>query len=66
MDFDELDRRMRVVETAHDHCVLPGLFIKKESLFQYVRMMCTRLRCKPGSSFVSVMLDRSPRACQVS
>jgi tRNA(His) 5'-end guanylyltransferase len=25
--FDELDSRMRVFETAHDHCVLPGLYI---------------------------------------
>ncbi len=23
--FEELDRRMRVFETAHDHCVLPGI-----------------------------------------
>lgn len=27
MEFDELDRRMRVYETAHDHCVLPGIAI---------------------------------------
>ena len=27
MKFDELDRKMRVFETAHDHCVLPGLHI---------------------------------------
>lgn len=27
MKFDELDSRMRVFETAHDHCVLPELFI---------------------------------------
>lgn len=27
MNFDELDQRMRVYETAHDHCVLPGLFM---------------------------------------
>jgi tRNA(His) guanylyltransferase len=27
MKFDELDDRMRVFETAHDHCVLPGLHI---------------------------------------
>lgn len=25
MTFNELDARMRVFETAHDHCVLPGL-----------------------------------------
>jgi tRNA(His) guanylyltransferase len=25
--FDELDMRMRVFETAHDHCVLPGIYI---------------------------------------
>ena len=25
MKFDDLDARMRVYETAHDHCVLPGL-----------------------------------------
>lgn len=27
MRFDELDATMRVFETAHDHCVLPGLHI---------------------------------------
>ncbi|MEH1827058.1 MAG: tRNA(His) guanylyltransferase Thg1 family protein [Nostoc sp.] len=27
MKFDELDSKMRVFETAHDHCVLPGLYI---------------------------------------
>lgn len=27
MKFDDLDRAMRVYETAHDHCVLPGLFM---------------------------------------
>ncbi|MBA3936228.1 MAG: guanylyltransferase [Planctomycetes bacterium] len=27
MDFDELDQQMRVFETAHDHCVLPGMTI---------------------------------------
>lgn len=27
MTFDELDTRLRVYETAHDHCVLPGLFM---------------------------------------
>ncbi len=27
MKFEELDNRMRVFETAHDHCVLPGLYI---------------------------------------
>ena len=27
MKFDELDARMRVYETAHDHCVLPGIYI---------------------------------------
>ncbi|HSA48471.1 MAG TPA: tRNA(His) guanylyltransferase Thg1 family protein, partial [Candidatus Competibacteraceae bacterium] len=27
MNFDELDRRMRVFETAHDHCALPGLYL---------------------------------------
>lgn len=27
MKFDELDEKMRVFETAHDHCVLPGLMI---------------------------------------
>jgi tRNA(His) 5'-end guanylyltransferase len=25
MKFEQLDRRMRVYETAHDHCVLPGI-----------------------------------------
>jgi tRNA(His) guanylyltransferase len=27
MRFDELEKRMRIFETAHDHCVLPGLFM---------------------------------------
>jgi tRNA(His) guanylyltransferase len=27
MKFDELDEKMRVFETAHDHCVLPGIYI---------------------------------------
>jgi tRNA(His) 5'-end guanylyltransferase len=27
MKFDELDGTMRVYETAHDHCVLPGLYM---------------------------------------
>jgi tRNA(His) 5'-end guanylyltransferase len=27
MKFDDLDAKMRRFETAHDHCVLPGLFI---------------------------------------
>ena len=27
MKFDDLDGRMRVFETAHDLCVLPGLYM---------------------------------------
>ena len=27
MKFDDLDKSMRVYEEAHDHCVLPGLFM---------------------------------------
>jgi tRNA(His) 5'-end guanylyltransferase len=27
MIFDELDQKLRVFETAHDHCVLPGIFM---------------------------------------
>jgi hypothetical protein len=27
MRFDDLDRKMRVFETAHDHCALPGLYL---------------------------------------
>src|SRR6266542_2153286 len=27
MKFDELDRRLRVFETAHDHCVLPEIYM---------------------------------------
>jgi tRNA(His) 5'-end guanylyltransferase len=27
MKFDELDAKMRVFETANDHCVLPGIFM---------------------------------------
>src|SRR5262245_6677850 len=27
MNFDELDAKMRIFETAHDHVVLPGIYI---------------------------------------
>jgi tRNA(His) guanylyltransferase len=27
MKFEQLDRRMRIFETAHDHCVLPGVYM---------------------------------------
>jgi tRNA(His) guanylyltransferase len=27
MNFDELDARIRIFETAHDHCVLPGIWM---------------------------------------
>ena len=27
MKFDQLDAKMRVYETAHDHCVLPGMYM---------------------------------------
>lgn len=27
MKFDELDEKMRVYETAHDHCAVPGMFL---------------------------------------
>jgi tRNA(His) guanylyltransferase len=27
MTFDELDQKMRIFETAHDHCVLPGIHL---------------------------------------
>ena len=27
MKFDDLDAKMRVFETAHDHCVLPGIYM---------------------------------------
>lgn len=27
MNFDDFDARMRIYETAHDHCVLPGMYI---------------------------------------
>jgi tRNA(His) guanylyltransferase len=27
MKFNQLDTKMRIFETAHDHCVLPGLFM---------------------------------------
>lgn len=27
MIFDELDRKMRIYETGHDHCVLPGIWM---------------------------------------
>jgi tRNA(His) 5'-end guanylyltransferase len=27
MKFDDLDAKMRIFETAHDYCVLPGIHI---------------------------------------
>lgn len=27
MKFDDLDKKMRIFETAHDHCVIPGVYI---------------------------------------
>lgn len=27
MKFDDLDKKMRVYETTHDHCVLPGMYM---------------------------------------
>jgi hypothetical protein len=27
MKFDELDAKLRVFETAQDHCVLPGIYM---------------------------------------
>ena len=27
MKFDDLDKKMRIYETSHDHCVLPGIFM---------------------------------------
>lgn len=27
MKFDDLDARLRIFETAHDHCALPGLYL---------------------------------------
>lgn len=27
MKFDDLDKKMRVYETAHDHCALPDLYL---------------------------------------
>ena len=27
MKFDEIDAKLRVFETSHDHCVLPGVFM---------------------------------------
>lgn len=27
MKFDELDQRMRVFETSHDHCAIPGIYL---------------------------------------
>ena len=27
MKFDDLDAKMRRFEAAHDHCVLPGIFM---------------------------------------
>lgn len=27
MKFDDLDKKMRVYETSHDHCVLPGIYM---------------------------------------
>jgi tRNA(His) guanylyltransferase len=27
MKFDELDTKMRIYETAHDYCVVPGVYM---------------------------------------
>ncbi len=27
MKFDELDKKLRIYETAHDYCVIPGVYI---------------------------------------
>jgi len=27
MKFDDLDKKIRIFELAHDHCVLPGIYI---------------------------------------
>lgn len=27
MKFDDLDKKLRIYETAHDICVLPGIYI---------------------------------------
>lgn len=27
MKFDDLDNKMRIFETAHDHCVLPEMYV---------------------------------------
>ena len=39
MNFDELDRSMRVYETTHDHCVLPNLYT-------VVRLMIDEDQCR--------------------
>lgn len=45
MKFDDLDKKMRVFETAHDYCVLPGIF------------MVARL---DGRSFTKLTKERHP------
>ena len=32
MKFDDLDAKMRRFEAAHDHCVLPGIFMVASSV----------------------------------
>jgi tRNA(His) guanylyltransferase len=50
MKFEQLDRRMRVYETAHDHCVLPGVHMVARidgRSFSHLTRVARRLRPPP-------------------
>jgi hypothetical protein len=47
MKFDELDEQLRIHETAHDYCVIPGIYI--------VARFYSQQECVPGwISFLGV------------
>src|SRR3954447_22661573 len=60
MKFEALDRRMRIYETAHDHCVLPGLHmvarIDGRSFSQLTRSPAQRFEAPYDTRFRDCMV----------
>jgi tRNA(His) guanylyltransferase len=63
MKFEQLDRRMRVYETAHDHCVLPGLHMVARI---DGRSFSQLTRGKEGSETFEAPYDTRFRDCMVA
>lgn len=63
MKFEQLDRRMRVYETAHDHCVLPGLHMVARI---DGRSFSQLTRGKGGSETFEAPYDTRFRDCMVA